>query len=128
MIWTPDPQPWKVPQEIKAEIILWTAGFVLLTLIINASLLPWLLRVTKLNAGALPGLPAALLLHCSCSPLCAAWARCTLCRLACLLCIIRLPAIFPVQGQETLPCCSVRAGTSHGGTVSARASGDSCVL
>ena len=39
-------------QEVKAEIILWTAGFVLLTLTINASILPWLLRVTKLNAGA----------------------------------------------------------------------------
>ena len=38
-------------QEIKAEIILWTAGFVLMTLVINASMLPWLLRVTKLNAG-----------------------------------------------------------------------------
>ena len=38
-------------QEIKAEIVLWTAGFVLLTLIINASMLPWLLRITRLNKG-----------------------------------------------------------------------------
>lgn len=39
-------------QEIKAEIVLWTAGFVLMTLIINASILPWLLRVTGLTKGA----------------------------------------------------------------------------
>ena len=31
--------------------MLWTAGFVLLTLVINASLLPWGLRVLKLNWG-----------------------------------------------------------------------------
>ena len=38
-------------QLVKAEIVLWTAGFVLLTLVINASLLPWGLRVLKLNLG-----------------------------------------------------------------------------
>ncbi len=38
-------------QLVKAEIVLWTAGFVLLTLVINASLLPWGLRVLKLNWG-----------------------------------------------------------------------------
>ena len=44
-------------QVVKAEMVLWTAGFVLLTLIINAPLLPWVLRVTGLNKGLL-GLPA----------------------------------------------------------------------
>ena len=34
-------------------MVLWTAGFVLLTLIINAPLLPWVLRVTGLNKGML---------------------------------------------------------------------------
>lgn len=34
-------------------MVLWTAGFVLLTLIINAPLLPWVLRVTGLNKGVL---------------------------------------------------------------------------
>ena len=34
-------------------MVLWTAGFVLLTLIINAPLLPWVLRVTGLNKGLL---------------------------------------------------------------------------
>ena len=38
-------------QVVKAEMVLWTAGFVLLTLIINAPLLPWVLRVTGLNKG-----------------------------------------------------------------------------
>ena len=32
-------------------MVLWTAGFVLLTLVINAPLLPWVLRVTGLNKG-----------------------------------------------------------------------------
>ena len=32
--------------------MLWTAGFVLLTLVINASMLPWLLRITRLSTGA----------------------------------------------------------------------------
>ena len=30
---------------------MWTAGFVLLTLIVNAPLLPWVLRVTGLSKG-----------------------------------------------------------------------------
>lgn len=38
-------------QMIKAELVLWVAGFVLLSLIINAPLLPWVLRLTKLNVG-----------------------------------------------------------------------------
>ena len=38
-------------QRIKAEIVMWTAGFVLLTLIVNAPLLPWVLRVTGLSKG-----------------------------------------------------------------------------
>ena len=37
---------------MKAEMVLWTAGFVLLTLVINAPLLPWVLRVTGLNKGS----------------------------------------------------------------------------
>lgn len=41
-------------QKIKAEIVLWTAGFVLLTLIINAPLLPFFLRVSGLAKGASP--------------------------------------------------------------------------
>ncbi|CAL5219904.1 g1831 [Coccomyxa viridis] len=35
--------------RIKAEIVMWTAGFVLLTLIVNAPLLPWVLRITGLS-------------------------------------------------------------------------------
>ena len=31
---------------------MWTAGFVLLTLIVNAPLLPWVLRITGLSKGA----------------------------------------------------------------------------
>ena len=38
-------------QRIKAEIVMWTAGFVLLTLIVNAPLLPWVLRITGLSKG-----------------------------------------------------------------------------
>ena len=38
-------------QVVKAEMVLWTAGFVLLTLVINAPLLPWVLRATGLNKG-----------------------------------------------------------------------------
>jgi hypothetical protein len=38
-------------QRIKAEIVLWTAGFVLLTLVINAPLLPLFLRVSGLSKG-----------------------------------------------------------------------------
>lgn len=38
-------------QKIKAEIVLWTAGFVLLTLVINAPLLPLFLRVSGLANG-----------------------------------------------------------------------------
>jgi hypothetical protein len=41
-------------QIIKAEIVLWTAGFVLLTLVINAPMLPYVLRWTGLSKGALP--------------------------------------------------------------------------
>ena len=32
---------------------MWTAGFVLLTLIVNAPLLPWVLRITGLSKGVL---------------------------------------------------------------------------
>ena len=39
-------------QIIKAEMVLWTAGFVLLTLVINAPLLPYVLRWTGLSKGA----------------------------------------------------------------------------
>ncbi len=39
-------------QVIVAEVVTWTAGFVFLTLVINASILPWVLSVTGLNAGA----------------------------------------------------------------------------
>lgn len=35
---------------VKSELVFWTAGFVLLTLLINAPLLPWVLRVTGLSA------------------------------------------------------------------------------
>ncbi|KAK9789036.1 hypothetical protein WJX73_003859 [Symbiochloris irregularis] len=45
---------YQTPEEIKAEIVLWTAGFVLMTLVINASILPWVLRVTGLSKVA-PG-------------------------------------------------------------------------
>ena len=38
-------------QKIKAEIVLWTAGFVLLTLVVNAPLLPLFLRVSGLANG-----------------------------------------------------------------------------
>lgn len=38
-------------QRIKAEIVLWTAGFVLMTLVINAPLLPFFLRVSGLAKG-----------------------------------------------------------------------------
>lgn len=34
---------------MKSQIVIWTAGFVLLTLLINAPLLPTLLRWTKLG-------------------------------------------------------------------------------
>lgn len=43
-----------VMQLIKAELVLWTAGFVLMTLIINVPLLPLILRKTGLTKGALP--------------------------------------------------------------------------
>ena len=36
---------------IKSEIVLWTAGFVLMTLLINVPLLPIILRKTGLSAG-----------------------------------------------------------------------------
>lgn len=38
-------------QMIKAELVLWVAGFVLLSLIINAPMLPWIMRITRLNTG-----------------------------------------------------------------------------
>lgn len=41
-------------QIIKAEIVLWTAGFVLLTLVINAPMLPYVLRWTGLSKGKHP--------------------------------------------------------------------------
>ena len=41
-------------QVVKAEMVLWTAGFVLLTLVINAPLLPMVLRLTGLNKGVVP--------------------------------------------------------------------------
>lgn len=37
-------------------MVLWTAGFVLLTLVINAPLLPMVLRLTGLNKGTVPTL------------------------------------------------------------------------
>ena len=40
-------------QMIKAELVLWVAGFVLLSLIVNAPLLPWIMHITKLNIGTL---------------------------------------------------------------------------
>lgn len=40
-----------VLQLVKAQIVLWTAGFVLLTLTVNASLLNWWLRILKLSVG-----------------------------------------------------------------------------
>ena len=40
-------------QVVKAEMVLWTAGFVLLTLIINAPLLPFILKLTGLNTGTI---------------------------------------------------------------------------
>lgn len=40
-----------IVQKIKAEIVLWTAGFVLMTLVINAPLLPFFLRVSGLAKG-----------------------------------------------------------------------------
>ena len=43
---------WAGAQIIKAEMVLWTAGFVLLTLVINAPLLPYVLRWTGLSKGA----------------------------------------------------------------------------
>ncbi|KAI8472713.1 MAG: Sodium/hydrogen exchanger family-domain-containing protein [Monoraphidium minutum] len=43
---------YKTDQVVKSELVFWTAGFVLLTLVINAPLLPWVLRVTGL--GAIP--------------------------------------------------------------------------
>ena len=36
-------------QVVKSQVVFWTAGFVLLTLLINAPLLPWVLRVTRLS-------------------------------------------------------------------------------
>ena len=44
-------------QVVKAEMVLWTAGFVLLTLIINAPLLPFILKLTGLNTGTTACLP-----------------------------------------------------------------------
>ena len=46
-------------QMIKAELVLWVAGFVLLSLIVNAPMLPWLLRILRLNVGKLLALAAA---------------------------------------------------------------------
>ena len=46
-------------QMIKAELVLWVAGFVLLSLIVNAPMLPWLLRILRLNIGTLLVLAAA---------------------------------------------------------------------
>lgn len=60
-------------QMIKAELVLWVAGFVLLSLIVNAPMLPWLLKVLRLNIGKLPALAAAPLQCClwySCLPVC----------------------------------------------------------
>jgi NhaP-type Na+/H+ or K+/H+ antiporter len=36
-------------QIVKAQIVFWTAGFVLLTLLLNAPMLPWVLNATRLN-------------------------------------------------------------------------------
>lgn len=46
-------------QMIKAELVLWVAGFVLLSLIVNAPMLPWLLRMLHLNIGKYLALAAA---------------------------------------------------------------------
>ena len=46
-------------QMIKAELVLWVAGFVLLSLIVNAPMLPWLLRILRLNIGKHLALAAA---------------------------------------------------------------------
>ena len=53
--------------------MLWTAGFVLLTLVINASLLPWGLRVLKLNWGG-RRLSLSLVLSASIDGACTLWA------------------------------------------------------
>ena len=42
---------WLCAQRITAEIVLWTAGFVLLTLVLNAPLLPLVLRISGLSKG-----------------------------------------------------------------------------
>lgn len=46
-------------QVIKSEIVLWTAGFVLMTLLINVPLLPVILRKTGLSAGKILFLQAS---------------------------------------------------------------------
>ena len=53
---------------IKAELVLWVAGFVLLSLIINAPKLPWIMRITRLNTGQ-PTMPADICRGCSCHKL-----------------------------------------------------------
>ena len=52
-------------QVIKTEIVLWTAGFVLMTLLINVPLLPLLLRKTGLSAGRDQSLPFLLPWQCT---------------------------------------------------------------
>ena len=51
-------------QMIKAELVLWVAGFVLLSLIVNAPMLPWLLNILRLNIGKLLALAATPLPCC----------------------------------------------------------------
>ncbi len=55
-------------QRITAEIVLWTAGFVLCTLVINAPLLPFFLRVSGLSKGGAPLLNLSIAAH-PCYPL-----------------------------------------------------------
>ena len=55
-------------QRITAEIVLWTAGFVLCTLVINAPLLPFFLRVSGLSKGGAPPQTLFIAVH-PCCPL-----------------------------------------------------------
>ncbi len=74
-------------QMIKAELVLWVAGFVLLSLIVNAPMLPWIMRITRLNIGmtsmllAVCASSSTLVIFCETSPrlrqLCVAIGSCT---------------------------------------------------
>jgi hypothetical protein len=43
-----------VAQKVKSEVVLWTALFVLTTLVVNAPTLPFFLSVLGLNTGRAP--------------------------------------------------------------------------